>query len=341
MQKKILMRLRNLVLRSIYFQFFVPKFQVKFRSRHKHPLNRSRLFVVLALSIMKKLCLPLLGLFIIQSLFVFLHIGSNIYPIDYPVWPAVMVNVLLLLANFVPQLNRLKSYQLPLGMALGAYVLLLTLFTQFTIASQLSFAVIDLVFLAVLGLGFTYIRNSIIEYELAFATLGTSFLEHLDDPKTQKTIQSEIMRSRYSAHPLSIIKIKAGPADNDFQVNQALLQEIFQNNQDRFKLSRIANQIKQEVRLIDHVLFDEINKEILVLCPEFTRDEARQFSLLIKSKLEQSTKIKIESAQAAFPEDGLTFDGLLESLRTKKQPNYLPPRELKNTEDYDFITQST
>lgn len=290
---------------------------------------------------MKKLRLPLLGLFITQALFVFLHLGTNIYPIDFPVWPAALLNGFLLLVNFVPQLNRLKSYQLQFGLILGVYALLLLLFVRFTATSHLLFAAIDILFLVTLGLGFGFIKNSIFAYELAFASLGTSFLEDIHDPDTQEMIQAEIMRSRYSAHPLSIIKIKAKPADNDVQINQALLQEVVRNNQDRFKLSRMANQIKQEARLIDHVLFDENNKELLVLCPEFSRDQARQFTALIKNKLEQSSKIKIESTQVAFPEDGLTFDGLLENLRKKKQPNYLPPRELKNTEDYDFITQST
>ena len=178
-------------------------------------------------------------------------------------------------------------------------------------------SLIDIAFFLLIFYGSTLISKKFTAYEEIFSSLGFRYLSDINDASSVKVIQSEFMRNRYSENPISLINVKVSNTHED-PIKEELVKEIYSRYRERNQLTQLAREIKREMRLIDHIFFDEIDEQLIILCPDLGKEDAEAFSKFLVTKLERFSKLNVKSSFASFPEDDVTFNGLLEKLKTKQ-----------------------
>ncbi|MEZ4681125.1 MAG: hypothetical protein R2932_43620 [Caldilineaceae bacterium] len=129
-------------------------------------------------------------------------------------------------------------------------------------------------------------------------------------------IHLEFTRARAGERPLSLMVIEPNPVDRSMMVSK-MIDEIQQTIVRRYTLLRMAKVIRQQLRLPDLLVQADHEKRILVLCPEADNVQSAQLLHEINAALQQQLGLPTTWSYATFPEEGLTFDGLLATAEHK------------------------
>lgn len=155
----------------------------------------------------------------------------------------------------------------------------------------------------------------------------------LDRDTANDQIRLEFTRAREGHRPLSLLIFE--PNETDRQVTfSKMLEEIQQAIVHRYTFLRMAKVIRQRLRATDLILQEQLNKRIVLLCPEVTPDQSATLLQQINQALYQQLGMRAKWASATFPEEGFTYDGLMASAERKLNPSTaIPAASATSTHD--------
>jgi len=127
-------------------------------------------------------------------------------------------------------------------------------------------------------------------------------------------ISAEITRSRRYHHPLSILTIRLNK-----QKNKMVLKDYKSLESDmieRFAVAKISHILSDLARNTDLVLRDK-DGQFVILCPETDSNNMPVLAERIAAAVDESLNTDIDWGSAAFPDEALTFDDLLQTAQKR------------------------
>ncbi len=227
------------------------------------------------------------------------------------------VLVAMPLTLFFPRVSRISVY-VPLLFWAVVYIALLQLINRNYSANKGELAVIALEFMMLeVGVWFAHqLASQISHAELIMDALALSAFPNRarDIDSESQRIKIELTRSRRYHRPLSVVMIEFEFDD------EKLIREAFKNIQhdlmSRFTSARVGQIIDDRVRQTDLVLRDYQGR-FIVLCPETDLPNASLLATRISQAIKERTSLRVLWGVAAFPEEALTFEDLLQKARQR------------------------
>jgi GGDEF domain-containing protein len=227
------------------------------------------------------------------------------------------VLVAMPLTLFFPKISRISVY-VPLLFWAIVYIALLQLINRNYSANRGELAVIALEFMMLeVGVWFAHqLASQISHAESIMDALALSAFPHRarDIDSESQRIKIELTRSRRYHRPLSVVMIESESDD------EKLIREAFKNIQhdlmSRFTSARVGQIIDDRVRQTDLVLRDYQGR-FIVLCPETDLPNASLLAKRISQAIKERTSLRVLWGVAAFPEEALTFEDLLQKARQR------------------------
>jgi hypothetical protein len=228
---------------------------------------------------------------------------------------AVLISMPLTL--FFPFISRVSVF-LSLGIWAAVYfVLLQTLDRRLSASpSDISVIVLELILLEIgvwiahqLAVQISH-AESIMD-SLAFRAYPSRVRDI--DSENQR-IRIELTRSRRYHRPLSLLVIEAVAEEE--KITGEMLKSVQHDLLNRFTSARVAQIIDDRIRQTDLALRDYRGK-FIIICPETDFTNASLLANRISQAIKEKTDLRVRWGVAAFPEEALTFDDLLEKARDR------------------------
>jgi hypothetical protein len=218
---------------------------------------------------------------------------------------------------FFPSISRVPVY-VPLLVWAGVYILLLQVLDRALSTESIEFPVIVLEFV-LLELGVWFAHQLALQISHAESVMDALALSafpnraHDIDSENQR-IKIELTRSRRYRRPLSLLIIEA---ESEYQKSSPeMLKGIQHDLLHRFTSARIGQIIDDSVRQTDLVARDHRGR-FVVLCPETDLPNAALLAQRISRVVKDRTSLNVFTGVAAFPEEALTFDDLMQKARER------------------------
>jgi len=231
-----------------------------------------------------------------------------------PLLDGLVVAVAALALILVPQVRQVSGWFVMGGSVLmwGLYKLLIvdTLFPV-GLASYSMILLETLLVVVVVGLAYNISAElQALQKGDGVLRLAADLLPPLDSEIGREIVKRQITRCRQSERPLSILlfnpfPIPAAPGDR-------LLSEIPAGLQAAYQKSRVAEWLRRQLGYPETVLLETGQEQFLVLYPEAAACEARQLANTLRQKAMDEFGVCLIWAAATFPDDGLTFNKLME-----------------------------
>lgn len=223
---------------------------------------------------------------------------------------AVMIAVPVTL--FFPSISRVSSF-VPLSVWAGVYLVLLQIIDRDYSADPSEFSVIILEFVLLeAGVWFAHVLASQIGHaeSIMDALALSAFPNRAHDIEAEsQRIKIELTRSRRYHRPLSLIVIESESEDE--KSTREMLKSVQQDLLNRFTSARVGQIIDDRIRQTDLVLRDHRGR-FVILCPETNLENTILLAKRIAQAVKERTNLRVLWGVAAFPEEALTFDDLLQ-----------------------------
>ena len=228
---------------------------------------------------------------------------------------AVMVAMPVTL--FFPSISRV-SLLAPLGLWAGVYLVLLQTLNRklSTNSTEVSVIILEIILLEA-GVWFAHqLAVQISQAESIMSALALSAYPNRAreiDSENQR-IKIELTRSRRYHRPLSIVVIEAETADEN--VTKAMTKSIQHDLLKQFSSARLGQIIDDRIRQTDLVLRDHKGR-FIVVCPETDLSNVSLLAGRISQAIREKTALNVRWGVAAFPDEALTFDDLLQKAESR------------------------
>ncbi len=214
---------------------------------------------------------------------------------------------------FFPYITR-ASVGVPIVLWGSVYLVMLQILDRTVSAPNSTFPIILLEFvLLLIGVWLSYqLANGISHAESILDAMAISaFPNRVQDiDLASKQIKLEITRSRRYHRPLCLV-IFSAEVLADETVPGKILFNIQHDLSNRFSIARIGQVIDEHIRLTDVIFRDQRNR-FIVLCPETNYENSVLLSKRIAEIVAEKIGISLISGIAAFPDDALNFDDLID-----------------------------
>lgn len=247
----------------------------------------------------------------------FLLFGALLSPVGLPAYWVLDIlvfgamTVILLLA---PGLQRISGW-----FVVGAGITLVVLFKVFTgwdhgpVWSTWGIYLVEIFFLVVI----TYLSYEvsldlgILQRQARTERKDTAVPPALDSETGIRLIRQEMVVSRRYERPLSLILFKTFPylASQGLAVSDG---ESLNRARDAHLQTNLHQTIAGRLRPGDNLFIERRGNRYAIVCPETAVDEATQLANTLAQALAREYSFKPTCAVASFPQDGLTFNKLLE-----------------------------
>ena len=232
---------------------------------------------------------------------------------------------------FIPNITRV-NVAIPIVLWGCVYLVMLQVLDRSVSAPNSTFPIILLEFvLFMIGIWLAYqlAEGSSPAESILDAMAISAFPNRVRDiQEATRQVKLEIARSRRYYRPLCLIVFSAelslAASSNKIFIN---IQHDLTN---RFSLARMSQIIDEHVRQTDMVFRDSRNR-FIILCPETNYDSCLQLSLRIGGIVKDSAGAELISGAAAFPDDALNFDDLMEVARHRMENRRAEALESKNS----------
>lgn len=229
----------------------------------------------------------------------------------------VAVLVAMPLTLFFPRISRISVY-LPLFFWAAVYIVLLQVINRNYSANQGELAVVVLEFMLLeAGVWFAHqLALQISHAESIMDALALSAFPNRarDIESENQRIKIELTRSRRYHRPLSVVVIQT--ESDDEKITREMLKSVQQDLLSRFTSARVGQIVDDRIRQTDLVLRDYQGR-FIVLCPETDFDNAALLATRIAQAIKERTSLRVLWGVAAFPEEALTFEDLLQKARER------------------------
>ncbi len=145
-----------------------------------------------------------------------------------------------------------------------------------------------------------------------------------DIDSEDQRIKIELTRSRRYHRPLSLVAIESESEDE--KTTREMLKSIQHDLLNRFTSARVGQIIDDRIRQTDLVLRDRRGR-FIILCPETDLEDASLLAKRIAQAVKERTSLHVLWGVAAFPEEALTFDDLLQKARERLMDSGLVTNE--------------
>ena len=218
---------------------------------------------------------------------------------------------------FFPSIFRVSVY-VPLLVWAGVYLVLLQIINRNYSANQGELPVIVLEFLLLEG-GVWFAHQLALQISHAESVMDalalSAFPNRANDIDSEnQRIKIELTRSRRYHRPLSLVVIESESEDE--KTTREMLKSIQHDLLNRFTSARVGQIIDDRIRQTDLVLRDRRGR-FIILCPETDLENASLLAGRIAQAVKERTSLKVLWGAAAFPEEALTFDDLLQKARER------------------------
>jgi GGDEF domain-containing protein len=229
----------------------------------------------------------------------------------------VAVMVAMPLTLFFPSLSRVSVF-VPLAVWAGIYFVLLQTLdrSRSTSSDEFSIIVLELILLEA-GVWFAHqLAMQISHAESIMAALAFSAFPNRarDIESENQRIKIELTRSRRYHRPLSLVVIETETANE--KTTREMLKSIQHDLLQQFSSARLGQIIDDRIRQTDLVLRDHKGR-FIVLCPETDRPRVALLAQRIALAIHEKTALRVRWGVAAFPEEALTFDDLLQKAESR------------------------
>ncbi len=218
---------------------------------------------------------------------------------------------------FFPSITRVSSV-VPLAFWAGIYIILLLFIDRSltTTSDGLSVIVLEFVLLEA-GIWLAYqLAQEITHTESAIDALALGAFQHraqeLDEGSQR--VKIEITRSRRYHRPLGLLLLEAD--SEDYKSHGEVLKNIQDDIVNRFTSARIGQIIDDRIRQTDLVLRDR-RWCYIVLCPETDFSNVLLLAKRMTQAIKEKTGLSVLWGIAAFPEEALTFEDMLQKARER------------------------
>lgn len=135
-----------------------------------------------------------------------------------------------------------------------------------------------------------------------------------DIQDSKDLISAEITRSRRYHHPLSIlaIRLEKPKSKGGWKDLESLADDMFQ----RFAIAKASQIFSDLARSTDLVLLDRDGQFVLI-CPETNLANISIMAERMEAAVEEGLNAKIDWGIAAFPDEAITFDDLLQTAQKR------------------------
>ena len=227
------------------------------------------------------------------------------------------VLVAMPLTLFFPRISRISVY-VPLLFWALVYIILLQLINRNYSANKGEIPVIALEFMMLeVGVWFAHqLASQISHAESIMDALAMSAFPNRarDIDSESQRIKIELTRSRRYHRPLSVVMIES-ESEDEKMIREAL-KNIQHDLMTRFTSARVGQIVDDRVRQTDLVLRDYKGR-FIVLCPETDLPNAALLAKRISQAIKERTSLRVLWGVAAFPEEALTFEDLLQKARER------------------------
>jgi GGDEF domain-containing protein len=216
---------------------------------------------------------------------------------------------------FFPSIARVTSF-VPLAVWAVIYVGLTLLINrrQSTTLTDTSVIVLEFLVLEV-GIWFAHqLAMQIAHAESVMDELAISAFPNRAQEMEEgsQRIKIEFTRSRRYHRPLSVVIIEVDP---DHQSDNAqVIRSIQHDLTNRFISARVGQIIEDRIRQTDLVMRDR-RWRYIILCPETDLPSVMLLTQRITQSIQEKTGLNVLWGAAAFPEESLTFEDLLDKAR--------------------------
>ena len=228
---------------------------------------------------------------------------------------AVMVAVPLTL--FFPSISRVSVYIPLLFWACVYAVLLYTINRNYSAnKGEVSVIVLEVILLEV---GVWYAHQLAVQISNAESIMDALALSAFPNQARNieaesQRIKIELTRSRRYHRPLSVVMIEAESEDE--KITREMLKSIQHDLLSRFTTARVGQIIDDRIRQTDLVLRDPRGR-FIILCPETEFPSASLLAKRVSQAIKERTSLRVLWGVAAFPDEALTFDDLLDKAHER------------------------
>lgn len=237
--------------------------------------------------------------------------------IDFAKYFYFLVLVAVPATIFFPFISR-ASVMVPMFIWGAVYITLLQILDRAASAPNSTFPIILLEFIFVeVGVWLAcQLAYGISRAESVMDVMALSAFPSrtIDIENASKQIKIEITRSRRYHRPLGLIILQA--SSDETLSNTELVSAIKNDLSHRFSFARIGQVVDENVRQTDMVFRDRFNR-FIVLCPETAYQNSQVLAKRLADSVYNRTNMVILWAAAAFPDDALSFDDLLDVANSK------------------------
>lgn len=216
-----------------------------------------------------------------------------------------------------PSINRV-SLIVPLLIWAGVYLVLLQTIDRSHSATPGEFSVILLEFIMLeAGAWLAYklaLHLGHAESLMDALALGAFPSDARELAEESQRIKIELARSRRYHRPLSLMMIESEPDER--KLTTEMLRSIQYDLTNRFISARVGQIINDKIRQTDLMMKDRRGRYI-VLCPETDLANITELTKRIAQAIQERTDIRVRWGVAAFPEEALTFEDLLNTARER------------------------
>jgi GGDEF domain-containing protein len=160
--------------------------------------------------------------------------------------------------------------------------------------------------------------DSLNEFEKAveMVTLPDKTNALLDLETAQSQIENEMLRSRRTQRPLTLIMLQADIAMLK-KTSHAFVQEIQRAMTERYMLAVSARLLARTLRRTDILVETGQPGRMILIAPETSEETAAAIGTRIEQQLRDHLGIETRYSTASFPEHSLTFESLMQTAEER------------------------
>ncbi len=245
---------------------------------------------------------------LIMWLFLFYNIERLSASIDITGIAYIFVPVMAGLTIFVSPLRKAPLWAL-LVVPIGVFLTLKVIgYRQW--GTPLPLTVTEVCIIALTTVLSRRVSEGISEFEQAVAHISIGRISKPTESFStgQTAMYQELKRARHHRRPLALMAI--GIEDDSIQVAlDRMVQEAQQAMMKQYVLSGVARELSDILE--DYNIIARDNDHFLALLPEMTADQLADFADWLHQVLFERTGVALQIGTASFPEDAMTFDGLV------------------------------
>lgn len=255
-------------------------------------------------------------------LFFFYNIERLSAPIDITDVAYTFVPFMAALVILAPRLHKIPLWALllvfiPLFLALKTWV------KSRVWGASLPLTVTEVGFIAVTIILAYWVRIGVGEFERAITNITIGQSDALPEPFStgQAGMYQEVRRARHHRRPLALISIVVEKQSIQIALDR-MVREAQQTMMKQYVMSDVAKTLCDKLENYDIVA--RRNDHFLILLPEVTPGQLPGLTKQLRQVVSEQTGVTLQISTASFPEDAMTFEGLMEKASGKTNVKRIP-----------------